>query len=301
MPGIGRAAALLALSLACAQDPANWHAYQSAGEAAAERGRYDRATKHLEAAEREAAKLGPAEIATTRIARGRMRRELGDAEGAEKLYDEAETLFSEPGARLGRGSHAATELALERGWLALGVGDVGAAEAQFLLAIREAQRADGPGSSAEGWAQLGLGQSLRLQGRRPEAGGALHRALAVHRGETSRDSLRPSQTTGVMAALTALAALDREEGRLDSARTRAIEALRTGSTELGAGHPRMASALVELALVELARGDREAAAAAAQRAVAIASARLPETHVERGEAARVLEQVESAPGELKQP
>jgi tetratricopeptide (TPR) repeat protein len=191
-------------------------------------------------------------------------------------------------------------LALERGHLAFAQGDPQDAEVYFRLAVREAQRSEGPDSLTEGWAQLGLGHSLRLQGDSVAARGTLLRALAIHRGGTSSPALRPAHTPGVIATLTELAALERDHGQLDAARAHLVEALDLGRTVLGAAHPRVAPVLAELSHVELAGGDAAAAVRAARRSDEIAS-RLPDGHVTRVESARVLAGARSAAATLTPP
>jgi len=285
--------------LACAPSAVDWRTYHAAAAAAAERGDYESAETHLASAEREAVRLGPGEAATTSVAQGRLRREVGDHDGAELRYTQAETLLESPDAQQGRASGVPAPLALEHGRLALALNDPETAEMHFRRALREARRSEGPDSPTEGWAQLGLGRSLRLQGKSPAARTALLRALAIHRGESA--ALRPAHTPGVMAALTELAALDRTEGRLEQARSGAIDALRISRRELGVSHPRIAPVLTELAVIELARGDVTAAAAAARRADEIASSRLPAGHATRVEASRVRETVELAEAALTPP
>jgi hypothetical protein len=80
--------------------------------------------------------------------------------------------------------------------------------------------------------------------------------------------------------VTLLAGLDREEGRLDEAREALRGAVARGGTAFGMDHPLVAAALAELARVELARGDREAALRAASRAAEV-TAELPERHPAR--------------------
>ncbi|MGI9432988.1 MAG: tetratricopeptide repeat protein [Myxococcota bacterium] len=189
-------------------------------------------------------------------------------------------------------------LAFERGRLALAVGDPAGAEPYFERALREARRSEGPGSLEEGWAQLGLGRSLRAQGKTPAARTALLRSLAIFRGETA---VRPAHTRGLIAVYTELAALDRCEGRLDPARARVIDALRMGRVELGASHPRVAPVFAELARIELARGDLAAADAAARSADEIAAARLPIGHPSRVEAGEVRATVARARAGLTPP
>lgn len=294
-------AALWLCGVACATSSVDWRTYHAAAEAAAERGDYERAEEYLAGAEREAKRLGPGEEAMTCVTQARLRREVGDHEAALRLYSETETLLESSEVQPGHGSRAPARLALERGHMALAVGDPASAEAHFQRAVREARRNEGRDSLTEGWALVGLGRSLRLQANPAGARGALLRALTIHRGETSTATVRPAHTRGVMATLTELAALERTEGRLTPARKHLIDALRLGRAEVGVSHPRVAVVLTELALVELAHGNIPAAAEAARRADEIASSQLPAEHVTRLEAARVLESVVSAESALTPP
>jgi len=290
-----------ACAFACAPNPGDWRTYHAVAEAAAERGNYPQAEAHLAKAEPIALGLGPGESATTLIAQGKLRREVGDHEGARDRYSRAESLLESPETAPDHASLGAMQLAFERGQLALNLGDAAGAEPYFERALREARRSEGPDSLDEGWAQLGLGRSLRLQSKNPAARPALLRALAIFRGETSSTAVRPAHTPGIMAAYTELAALDRSEGRIDPARARVIDALRMGRRELGAGHPRIAPVLAELARIELARGDLVAAADAADRAEKIARDRLPIGHPSGVEAGAVVASVARAKAALTPP
>jgi len=290
-----------ACSFACAPNPADWRTYHAVAEAAAERGDYPQAEAHLATAEPIALELGPGESARTLIAQGRLRREVGDLEGARDCYLRAESLLESPETAPDHASLGAMQLALERGRLALTLGDAAGAEPYFERALREARRSEGPDSLDEGWAQLGLSRSLRVQGKTAAARTALLRSLAIFRGGTSSAVVRPAHTPGIMAAYTELAALDRGEGRLDPARARVIEALRMGRVELGASHPRVVPVLLELARIELARGDLAAADAAARSADEIAADRLPIGHPSRVEAGEVRAKVARARAGLTPP
>jgi len=299
--GLRLGAGLWLCAAACATGSGDWRTYHAAADAAAARGNYTRAEEHLAEAEREAERLGPREAAATCVTQGRLRREVGDYEAARELYARAEALLESDEVQPTPRPRVPARLALERGRLALDVGDPASAEAHFQRAIREARRNEGSDSLTEGWAQIGLGRSLRLEGNSVAARGALLRALTIHRGHTSTATVRPAHTPGVMAAHTEIATLERTDGRLVPARDHVIDALRLGRTELGVGHPRIAPVLTELALVELARGDLEAATEAARRADEIASSRLPAGHTTRVEAARGRADVEAAAAALTPP
>jgi tetratricopeptide (TPR) repeat protein len=176
---------------------------------------------------------------------------------------------------------AAPELArieIEAAWQALAQGPPEAAAAAFARAGTRARSAFGASHSAVAWAATGRGEALRRAGARAEARAALEDALARHRGDASEKDV--ADALGVLVAGTSLAALEREQGDLDAARAALDAGVTAASVQLGTDHPRLADALAELARVELARGDREAARRAAARAVEIARP-LPPAHPTR--------------------
>jgi len=179
-------------------------------------------------------------------------------------------------------------LDLESAWLALAQAREAEAARDFELAGADALRVLGADDPAVGWAAAGRGEALRRVGDRAAAEAALTDALARFRGEASASAVKPSEPLGLVAALVSLGALRRAEGELDEARSALRDAVAIGAREVGSEHPRLADALAELALVELARGDREAAQRAAARADAIARSRLPEGHATRLAAADAL-------------
>ena len=278
----------------CAADPATWRNRVAVSAAAAERGDYEQAELHAAEAERIAPDLGPVEEAETCVLRARLLREVGELDAAQDQLQKAGSLLESVETPTPRSARLPAELELERGRLALARGDATEARARFERAIREARRSEGQGSSAEGWALLGLGRSLRLQGETADARTALLRALAVHRGEVRTVDVRPASTIGVIGAFVELAALERTEDRLAPARAYALDAIRSGRDELGVSHPRLAPAWTELARIELAVGDVSAAREAALRADAITEERLPPRHAARLEAHATLARIEAS-------
>jgi tetratricopeptide (TPR) repeat protein len=267
--------ALLALAAACAGQSPDWDRYEGAGEAAARHARYDKAEWLLERALAETRGPG-SERAQTLVALARVERERGQLEAARARLDEARAAA----ARLPPGSPETVALALEEGWLLLAEQRLPDAAATFEEAGDAARRVLGEDDRAVGWAEIGRGEALQQGGDLEGARALLADAVERLRGEATAETVRPSDPTGVIVALTALAAISRERGELDDARSGLEVASSLAATNFGTGHPLLADVLSELARVELARGDREAALRAAKRAVEIAR-HLPERHATR--------------------
>lgn len=215
----------------------------------------------------------------------RVARERGDLAGARAQLAAARAAAA---GRVAPDSGVAARLDLEDAWLALAEGRSGEAALAFESAGKAVQRALGDEDPEVGWAAAGRGEALRLSGDRAGARAALNDALVRLSGTANADSVKPERPVGLLAALTSQGALLREEGNLEEARAALRAAMLIGARELGTEHPRLAVALAELALVELARGDLEAARRAAARADAIARSRLPEGHPTRLAAADAL-------------
>jgi len=228
----------------------------------------------------------------TQLALARVARERGDFGAARARLGDAKAGAS----AFGPDAPEAARIELEEAWLGLDEGDSGEAAARFEHAERGARRALGELDPAVGWALAGRGEALRRSGDRAGARAALDDALALFAGAASADHVRPGEPLGVLAALTSLGALLREQGDLEGAREALLAASAIGARELGADHPRFAATLAELSRVELARGDREAAARAATRAVEISRARLPEGHATRRAADAALAELGPRPG-----
>jgi hypothetical protein len=268
---------LLALLLAgCASDEQLWSTYQAAGEAAAVHARWDKAEGLLEHALAETSER-PAERVRSQLALARVARERGDLGAARSRLAEARA----SAAALPPDAPEAARLALEEAWLSLDEGAAREAAEQFAGAELSVRRALGEDDPSFGWALAGRGEALRRSGDRSGARAALDEALDRFAGEASEDHVRPGEPLGVVAALISLGTLLREEGDLEGAREALHAAAALGGRELGTDHPRLAAALAELALVELERGNREAATRAATRAVEIAQSRLPDGHATR--------------------
>jgi tetratricopeptide (TPR) repeat protein len=267
--------ALLALAAACAGQSPNWDRYETAGEAAARHARYDKAEWLLERALAETRGPG-SERARTLTALARVERERGQLEAARARLDEARAVA----AALPPESPETVAVALEEGWLLLAEGRLPAAAASFEEAGEAARRAFGKDDRSVGWAEIGRGEALRRAGDLEAARALLADAVTRLRGEATAETLRPSDPMGVVVALTSLAAVSRQRGQLDDARAGLEVASSLAATSFGTGHPLLADILSELARVELARGDREAALRAAKRAVEIAR-QLPAGHATR--------------------
>jgi tetratricopeptide (TPR) repeat protein len=262
----------LALALGCATRAPDWSLYQLSGEAAARSGRYAKAEGLLEQAL--ARSDGDAERARSFRVLARVARESGELELARVRLAAAREVAVPDDAT------EAVERELEEGWLLLAEGRGAEAAAVFERAGAEARRLLPPADAAAGWAAVGRGEALRRSGDRAGARAALLEAVALHRGRATADALEPSEPIGLLVEATLLGALDREEGRVDEARAGLRSAVARGGTELGMDHPLVAAALAELALAELARGDRDAALRAASRAAEV-TGDLPERNPTR--------------------
>jgi tetratricopeptide (TPR) repeat protein len=251
----------LAVSLGCATDEPDWSRYQLSGEAAALSGRYGKAEALLEQAL--ARSEGDAERAHSLRALARVARESGELETARLRLAAARE------AAVAADAPEAVERELEEGWLLLAEGRPAEAAAVFERAGREARDVLEAPDPTAGWAAAGRGEALRRSGDRVGARAALGEALALHRGRTAADELKPSEPIGLLVGASYLGALDREEGRLEEARSGLRSAISRAGPELGMDHPLIAAALAELARVELARGDRDAALRAAARAAEV--------------------------------
>ena len=272
----------IALALACASDTPSWLTYQTAGEAAVRHARYEKAESLFEEA---LAGSGEQRDERVRSLAGlaRVARELGDFPLARERLAAAREL-----AAAGIAPAELVRLDLEAAWLALAEGQAEQAADAFELTGALAERVLGDDDPALGWAAAGRGEALRRTVDRAGARAALDDALARFQGDADADSMKPEDPLGLLAVLTSLGALLRTEGSLEEARGALRTGLLLGARELGTDHPRLADALAELALVELARGDLEAARRAAARADEIARSRLPEGHATRLAAADAL-------------
>jgi tetratricopeptide (TPR) repeat protein len=223
------------------------------------------------------------ERARSQVALARVARELGDLPLARERLAAAREM-----AAAGLAPAELVRLDLESAWLALAEGRESEAARAFELAGALAARVLGDADPTVAWAEAGRGEALRRLGDGAAADEALRDALMRFGGEANADAMTPEEPLGLLAALTSLGALRRGEGKLEDARTDLRSALAIGAREVGTEHPRYADALAELALVELGRGDLEAARRAAARADQIARSRLPEGHATRLAAADAL-------------
>jgi tetratricopeptide (TPR) repeat protein len=223
------------------------------------------------------------ERARSQVALARVARELGDLPLARERLAAARALAAQ-----GLAPAELVRLDLESAWLALAEGREAEAANAFELAGALAASELGEADRAVAWAEAGRGEALRRLGDRAAAEATLRDALVRFRGDANADAVTPEDPLGLLAVLTSLGALRRGAGQLEDARSDLRDALAIGAREVGTEHPRYADALAELALVELARGDLEAARRAAARADEIARSRLPEGHATRLAAADAL-------------
>ena len=281
--------ALVAAACATRGDDRAWFTYQVAGETAAAHARYAKAEDLLGRARAEANE--PAQRVRTHLGFARLARDQGDlARGQLEL-----TTARADAAALPANAPEHLRVALEAAWLELAAGSPRSAADAFAKVEAEALERFDETDPAAGFAAAGRGEALRRAGDLDGSARVLAVALDRFTGTASADHVKPADPLGLVAAETSLGRLAHERGELDAARAALREAAAIAGIELGTDHPLLADVLSELALVELALGDREAAHRAADRAVAIASSRLPAAHPIRLAAAAAQERCAEAP------
>jgi tetratricopeptide (TPR) repeat protein len=282
-------AALVAAACATRGDDRAWFTYQVAGETASAHARYAKAEDLLGRARAEA--NDPAQRVRTHLGLARLARDQGDVTRAQL---ELTTARADADA-LPANAPEHVRVALEAAWIELAAGSPRSAADAFGRVEAEALERFGETDPAAGFAAAGRGEALRRAGDLDGSARALGVALDRFTGTASADHVKPADPLGLVAAETSLGKLAHERGELDAARAALREAAAIAGIELGTDHPLLADVLSELALVELALGDREAATRAADRAVAIASSRLPAAHPIRLAAAAAQERCAEAP------
>lgn len=195
------------------------------------------------------------EYATYTFNDAALAREIGDLAEADTLYDRALTIWIKglgpDHAFVARGLDALAEVAAMRGQL-------GRSRALYQRALAIHRRQLGPNHPQVAWMLTNLARTVADEGDPTQAISYVNQAVAIF--QTSGSSDEPDHFARVLELR---GSLQMRAGNVAQARISLTHALAERERIFGAAHPLAAETRATLAAVELARGQRDAALAAA--------------------------------------